>query len=160
MSHQDTAGKPGATMAETGPVEIAEGELRRLGERVTAARRAVIVVLGSTGEHLSATQVAERAQAHGAELHLASVYRAVDTLTRLGLVIHTHLPGGSTTYHLATRASPPRHAHAQCSSCGAVVDVPEQWLGDVAARLDDELGFALDAAHAALLGTCQRCARS
>ena len=99
------------------------------------------------------------AQAHGAELHLASVYRAVDTLTRLGLVIHTHLPGGSTTYHLATTASPPRHAHAQCSSCGAVVDVPEQWLGDLATRLDDELGFDLDAAHAALLGTCERCAR-
>jgi Fur family ferric uptake transcriptional regulator len=146
-------------MAGTRPVEIAEGELRRLGERVTAPRRAVIAVLASTDEHLSAAQVAERAQAHGTELHLASVYRAVDTLTRLGLVIHTHLPGGSTTYHLATKASPARHAHAQCSACGAVVDIPEQWLAAVSARLDDELGFILDAAHAALLGTCERCAR-
>ena len=115
-------------MAETRAIDIAEGELRRLGERVTAPRRAVIAVLASTDDHLSAMEVAERAQALGSDLHLASVYRAVDTLTRLGLVVHTHLPGGSTTYHLETHASPPRHAHAQCSSCGAVVDVPEEWL--------------------------------
>ena len=145
-------------MAETGPMDIAEGELRRLGERVTAARRAVIAVLASTDEHLSATEVAERAQAQGDELHLASVYRAVDTLTRLGLVVHTHLPGGSTTYHLATPASPARHAHAQCSRCGAVVDVPEEWLRPLSDRLDDELGFLLAPTHGALIGLCARCA--
>jgi Fur family ferric uptake transcriptional regulator len=145
-------------MAETGAIEIAEGELRRLGERVTAPRRAVIAVLASTDDHLSAMEVAERAQALGSDLHLASVYRAVDTLTRLGLVVHTHLPGGSTTYHLETQASPPRHAHAQCSSCGAVVDVPEEWLRPLSARLDDKLGFVLAPAHAALLGLCRRCA--
>ena len=145
-------------MGETGAVDIAEGELRRLGERVTAARRAVIAVLASTDEHLSAAEVVERAQAHGAELHLASVYRAMETLTRLGLVVHTHLPGGSATYHLATQASPARHAHAQCSRCGAVVDVPEEWLRPLSARLDDQLGFVLAPAHAALLGLCSRCA--
>ena len=145
-------------MADTGPGDIAEGELRRLGERVTAPRRAVIAVLASTDEHLSAMEVAERAQAHGAGLHLASVYRAMETLTRLGLVVHTHLPGGSTTYHLATPASPARHAHAQCSSCGAVVDIPEEWLRPLSSRLGDEMGFRLAPTHAALVGLCSRCA--
>ena len=146
-------------MTDTDAVAVAQGELRRLGERLTAPRRAVISVLASTDAHLSVAQVTERAQALGADLHVASVYRAVDTLTRLGLVVHTHLPGGTTTYHLSTRASPARHAHAQCSGCGVVLDVPEQWLGPLAQRLGDELGFQLAPAHAALLGRCRVCTR-
>ena len=146
-------GDSGAVDAETEAV----AELRRMGQRVTAPRRAVIAVLASTGEHLSATEVAERAQAVGADLHLASVYRAVDTLTRLGLVVHTHLAGGSATYHLSTEVSPARHAHAQCTGCGAVLDVPEEWLAPVADRLAEQLGFRLLPHHAALTGRCARC---
>ena len=172
MSHEGSAGKPGKAMADTTSIDrsaartpddpaeaeaSAVAELRRLGQRVTAPRRAVISVLASTGEHLSATEVAERAQAVGADLHLASVYRAVDTLTRLGLVVHTHLAGGSATYHLSTEVSPPRHAHAQCTECGAVLDVPEQWLAPLADRMADQMGFRLLPHHAALTGRCARC---
>ncbi|MBA2640411.1 MAG: transcriptional repressor [Nocardioidaceae bacterium] len=132
-------------------------ELRRLGQRVTAPRRAVIAVLAATDEHLSAAQVAERAQALGADLHLASVYRALETLIRLRLVVHTHLAGGSTTYHLTTDSSPHRHVHAQCVGCGAVVDVPEEWLSAVSRRMARELDFELAPHHAALSGRCARC---
>ncbi len=149
-------------MAHTTPTDTAAeaaavAELRRMGQRVTAPRRAVIAVLASTGDHLSATEVAERAQAVGADLHLASVYRAVDTLTRLGLVVHTHLASGSATYHLSTDVSPARHAHAQCTGCGAVLDVPEEWLEPLSHRLSDQMGFRLLPHHAALTGRCARC---
>ncbi len=145
------------TPGGSGARDEALAELRRTGQRVTAPRRAVIEVLASTDEHLSAAEVAERAQAVGAELHLASVYRAMDTLTRSGLVVHTHLASGSATYHLSTRVSPRRHAHAQCTRCGTVVDVPEAWLAPLAERLSGELGFELVPHHAALSGRCARC---
>lgn len=144
---------PAAAAAE----DQAVAALRRMGQRVTPPRRAVIRVLASTDEHLSAAQVAERAQSVGSDLHLASVYRALETLSRLGLVVHTHLAGGSATYHLTTPASPGRHVHAQCTGCGAVLDVPESWLDELSGRMADELGFALSPHHAALSGRCVRC---
>lgn len=144
---------PAARAAE----DQAVAALRRMRQRITPPRQAVIRVLASTDQHLSAAQVAEQAQRVGTDLHLASVYRALETLSRLGLVVHTHLAGGSATYHLTTPASPGRHVHAQCTGCGAVLDVPESWLDELSARMAGELGFALSAHHAALSGRCERC---
>jgi Fur family ferric uptake transcriptional regulator len=53
---------------------------------------------------------------------------------------------------------PHDHAHVQCVSCGKVVDVPPDALDGVARRLETDLGFHLDTAHAALLGRCADCA--
>jgi len=131
--------------------------LRGMGERVTAPRAAVIEVLAGTVEHLSAEEVAESARGRGHDLHLATAYRALKTLSGLGLVRHTHLPGGSTTYHLATSGGPRAHAHAACTSCGKVVDVPEEWLDDLVQRMRSEQGFELAPHHAALTGRCADC---
>lgn len=53
----------------------------------------------------------------------------------------------------------PGHAHVQCVSCGRVQDVPPHVLDSVAERLLDDLDFALETTHAALLGTCAQCRR-
>jgi len=128
-----------------------------MGERVTVPRAAVIEVLADTVEHLSAEEVTESARQRGRDLHLATAYRALKTLSDLGLVRHTHLPGGSTTYHLATAAGPRPHAHAVCTSCGRVVDVPEEWLDDLVRQVRTQQGFELAPHHAALTGRCADC---
>lgn len=131
--------------------------LRRSGGRVTGPRTSVIRVLAGTEAHLSAFEVATAARTHGRNLHLATAYRALEALSDLGLVRHTHLPGGSTTYHLATPSAPAAHVHAQCRRCGAVHDVPEEWLTELAARLGREQGFQLEPHHAAITGLCAAC---
>lgn len=163
--------------ADTPRVLRALEALRRRGERVTPARCAVLRVIDAADrseEHLTAEQVGARVGAFEPTIHRATVYRTLTALTDAGLLSHVHLGGSGTVYHLvdeqdaayaAGPASAPgahahlhEHAHVQCVSCGKVVDVPPDALEGVARRLETELGFHLDTAHAALLGRCADCA--
>ena len=146
--------------SEGDPVEAviadAAALLRARGDRMTGPRRAVLTVLASRQSHLAPEQVVSAVAELDDGVHRASVYRALETLSELGLVQHVHLGHGTTAYHLAAEH---RHLHAACGRCGAVVDLPGDLLDDVAARLDDGQGFALDPTHVALSGTCATCRR-
>lgn len=153
-------------MAETGarspvdPVDAvvagAAALLRARGDRMTGPRRAVLRALAARQLHLAPEQVVAAVAEVDPAVHRASVYRALEALSELGVVQHMHLGHGTTAYHLAAEH---RHLHAACGRCGAVVDLPGDLLDDVATRLDDGQGFALDPAHVALSGTCARCRR-
>lgn len=129
---------------------------------MTPARRAVIEVLDGTAEHLDAEEIARRAQDAAPGLHRTTVYRALSTLGDLGIVSHTHVGGAAAVYHLSVpdpsiKNQPSTHAHAQCTSCGAVFDVPVKRFRSLAARLMSDLDFQLEPQHAALLGRCASC---
>lgn len=151
--------------------------LRAQGERVTPARRAVLQVIDDADradEHLTAEQIGARVGSLEPTVHRATVYRTLTSLTDVGVLSHVHLGGTATVYHLvgpepgreatvdagagtAAYGHGHPHAHVQCVACGKVLDVPPEALDGVAERLLDELGFALDTAHAALLGRCADC---
>lgn len=142
------------------PVEQVEAALQRVaqalrarGERMTAPRATVVRALVTAGGHVGAEEVLARVTDLDPSVHRASVYRALNALTSAGVVHHVHESHGGTVYHL--RSEP--HLHAQCRACGAVIDVRADLLDGVAGALAAEIGFALDAEHVALSGTCARC---
>jgi Fur family ferric uptake transcriptional regulator len=137
----------------TGLVDQVASALRARGERMTGPRRAVIEVLAATPGHLTAEQVVEALA--GTTVHRASVYRSLEALSDLGVVQHVHLGHGATSYHLADQHGP--HLHAQCRTCGTVLDLPPTLLDTAARRLLRDTGFRLDAAHVALSGRCATC---
>jgi Fur family transcriptional regulator, ferric uptake regulator len=139
--------------------------LRAQHERVTRARQAVIEVLDSTDDHLTADEIVARAEASAPGVHRATVYRALATLGELGLVTHTHVGGSATVYHLglpapADNAVSALHAHLQCTNCQAVIDFPVDALDSLITRVYREVGFQIEPHHAALLGLCANCRRS
>lgn len=121
---------------------------------MTGPRRAVLTALAARLAHLSADQVVVAVAEQDPAVHRASVYRALERLSRLGVVHHVHVGHGTTTYHLADEQP---HLHAQCDACGAVVDLPGELLDDVAHHVRTEHGFALEPSHVALSGTCADC---
>jgi Fur family ferric uptake transcriptional regulator len=137
-------------------VERVAGMLRARGDRMTGPRRAVIVALAARQAHLTADQVVSAVAEQDASVHRASVYRTLETLSQLGVVQHVHVGHGTTTYHLAGEQP---HLHAQCSSCGSVLDLPGSLLDSVAKAMLHEHGFQLDPAHVALSGLCASCRR-
>ncbi|HEX3707630.1 MAG TPA: Fur family transcriptional regulator [Mycobacteriales bacterium] len=148
--------------------ERAEALLRAAGQRVTKPRVAVLAsVLAADGDHLSAEEILSQVAARSDGAHRATVYRTLDGLADAGVLLHVHLDRGLTAYHLvdphAGSAADhdhehPAHLHAQCVSCGRVVDLPSDVLGDTADRVRRASGFALDASHVALSGRCADCA--
>lgn len=162
-------------------VAAARPLLRAGGERMTQPRAAVIEALATVNDHVTADEVAALVGASPAgapsigdppgghssaghsptpmpTVHLATVYRCLDVLGRLGVVQHVHVPNGATKYYLAPELTgAASHAHAQCQRCSRVFDYPLAALREVSAYLQDEHGFSLDAGHAALSGVCADC---
>jgi Fur family ferric uptake transcriptional regulator len=142
--------------------ETVAAVLRQAGQRVTRPRVAVLSCLLRVGDrHVSAEEVFELVSAVETTAHRATVYRTLESLTRLGVLRHVHLDRGLTAYHTVTapgRTPDDRHLHAQCSQCGRVVDLPAAVLGDTARRVHAASGFLLDASHVALSGLCDQCA--
>ncbi len=143
-------------------VRAALAELRARGERVTRVRGAVVEVLDGTAGHLTADEIATRAEASAPGVHRASVYRALATLGELGLVTHTHLGGAAAVYHLnvdlpEVPAEAAGHAHLQCTRCHRVIDIPVALVQPLADAVEQELGFTLEPRHTALLGVCADC---
>ena len=137
-------------------IEQATALLRARGDRMTGPRRAVLTVLSASREHLTADQVVGAVAEQDPSVHRASVYRALEALSHLGVVQHVHVGHGTTTYHLADDEL---HLHAQCDRCGAVVDLPASLLQGVADEMDQRHGFELDPSHVALSGLCAACRR-
>jgi Fur family transcriptional regulator, ferric uptake regulator len=129
--------------------------LRRDGGRITEARRAVVeALLGAGDHHITAEDLAARVQTRHPDVHRATVYRTLERLESTGVVSHTHLGHGPSTYHLTDRP----HHHAVCRSCSAVVELPSGALDDVASQLHAEHGWTLAAQHFALSALCPDCA--
>ncbi|MHA6806080.1 Fur family transcriptional regulator [Salinifilum ghardaiensis] len=120
--------------------------------RMTPQRQLVLDAVRDLG-HATPEQVCRRVQGKAATINITTVYRALDLLEEIGLVRHTHLGHGAPTYS----AEDHEHVHLVCHRCGEVDEVPSEIMDALARTLDDDRGFALDATHVALSGTCRHC---
>jgi Fe2+ or Zn2+ uptake regulation protein len=127
--------------------------LRAEGGRVTSARRALVEALLAADAHVTADDLAARVQADHPEVHRSTVYRTLDALEGLGVVVHSHLGHGGGVYHLADE----RHQHLVCETCGAVVEVPDEVFTPLVRTVRKRYGFAIEPGHFALVGTCAAC---
>ena len=127
-------------------------ELRRRGERATAARRSVLQVLAGHAEHVSADEVAEMLSAEG--IHRTTAYRALERFAELGIVTVRQIPGEAASYHLATAS----HLHAHCRVCHAVMALDPESFEAAAQAAAQSIGFQLDLQQSTLIGRCARCA--
>ncbi|NYH78839.1 Fur family ferric uptake transcriptional regulator [Actinopolyspora biskrensis] len=126
--------------------------LHRRGMRMTPQRQLVLDSVREL-EHATPEQVCKHIQRTAPTVNITTVYRALDLLEELGLVRHTHLGHGAPTYSVEEH----EHVHLVCHRCGDIDEVPCELLDGLGESLDRERGFALDATHLALSGTCGRC---
>lgn len=129
-------------------------QLRARGARVTAARRAVLVdLVRRGGAHPSAEDIARRLRRSHPDLHRSTVYRTLEVLEELGLVVRAGVGDGATAWHLAAD----RHHHARCDVCGTVIELPDAVLAPVVRRLERDHGFVAEPHHVTIGGTCADC---
>ncbi|MBV8193939.1 MAG: transcriptional repressor [Candidatus Dormibacteraeota bacterium] len=129
-------------------------QLREDGARVTTARRLVLTALVDGAAHPTAEELLAAVRRMAPDVHASTVYRNLEELERLGVVVHTHLGHGAATYHLATEA----HGHLVCESCGKTVEAPHDLFDTMARGAREQLGFTLRPYHFAVLGLCAECA--
>ena len=139
------------------PVEAADlgaaaEALRSAGLRVTAARRLLLGALWDASEPLGAQELAE---AVGDGSDLASVYRNLEALERIGLVRHFHLGHGPGLY---ARTSLGAREYLVCEVCGSHLAVDPSELDAVRDLIRGQFGHEARFTHFPIGGLCGRCA--
>lgn len=133
-------------------------QLREHGLRLTRQRRVIADVLQQAGEHLDAPEVLRRARQQMPGLHLATVYRALESLKKLGIIDELdlmHVNGHGHYYEARTNKD---HMHFTCQRCGAVFEIQDPLFEKLKSQIESRHGFTLRVARLELGGHCAKCA--
>jgi Fe2+ or Zn2+ uptake regulation protein len=124
------------------------------GERVTLPRRAVARLVAARDGHFTAAQLMDDAEVAGEPIGRATIFRALDLFTGLGLVERVDLPDGN---HAFVACESVHHHHAICTHCGRSTDIDDGALGEVLASLGRGAGFRVTAHRLEVFGLCANC---
>ncbi len=131
--------------------------LDETGYRAGGARRAVVELLGRQQCCLSAQEIFDRLRAAKRPVGIASVYRALETLSELRLVKRVDAGGGIARYEPAPPDGDHNH-HLVCRDCGKVEAFSDPRLERAVDRVADGLGYDVDEHEIVLTGACSDCA--
>jgi len=137
--------------------EHARERLRSNGQRAGGARDEVLELLSRQRCCLTAQQIHDALREDERRVGLASVYRALDLLTGLGLV-HRVDVDGTAAFEPADPGGE-HHHHLVCSSCGRVDAFEDPALEQAIERLSARVGYRVQEHDVVLRGACASCAR-
>jgi Fe2+ or Zn2+ uptake regulation protein len=137
--------------------DLAEARLRRVDQRYTAGRRAVIELLASAGHPVSIGDITGRLPG----LPRSSAYRHLVDLEIVGLVRRVAASDEFARFELAEDLTE-HHHHLLCVNCGKVTDVTpsaafEQSVSDTVDQLAKAEGFQPHSHRLDVLGVCADC---
>jgi Fe2+ or Zn2+ uptake regulation protein len=133
-------------------------ELRAHGLRITRQRRVIAEVFQKAGEHLDAPEVLRRARQQMPGLHLATVYRALESLKKLGIIDELDLMHFKGTGHYYEARTNKDHMHFTCQRCGGVVEIQTPLFERLKGQIEGRHGLAIRVARLELGGICGNCA--
>jgi Fur family ferric uptake transcriptional regulator len=138
--------------------EHARGELRRAGHRSGATRAAVLDLIAEQDCCLTAQEIFDRLRGDGRDVGMASVYRALELLTRMGLLRRVELADAAG--YEPELPSGEHHHHVVCERCGRVSSFEDEELEVAIERLAGRLKYEVGAHDVVLRGACPDCRRS
>ena len=134
-----------------------ERRLRRVDQRYTAGRRAIVDLLVTCGHPVSIGDIAERLP----DLPRSSAYRHLVDLHAAGLVRRVTAHDEFTRFELAEDLTE-HHHHLLCVNCGKVIDVTlpagfEHEAAKAISQLAAAHGFDAHSHRLDVLGLCAAC---
>ena len=134
--------------------ESAIDRLRTRGYRMTPQRLSVLDIVASRSGHVGADEVWNRVKMQHPYVDLATVYRTLQLLKRVGVVTEVVI-GNKLHFELTDQHN--RHHHMVCSHCDAVQTLSPAYLDELSQRLQLEFGFTPDLENFTIGGTCDKC---
>ena len=119
---------------------LMEKALRRAHVRVTRQRAALLRVIASSEDHPDATELHARAEAAGADVSLATVYRTLTTLMAQGVIEKLEFEGEPARWEAADQH---HHDHMIDVETGAVIEFADDRIEVLQAEIAREMGFEI-----------------
>ena len=124
------------------------------GFKCTPQRLAVLKVLRDTSAYLSINTIHLKVKEFLPDTGLATVYRSLETLVDLNLVVKVHLEDGCHSYVIA----PEGHRHPiVCTDCNKVIEFAECPLDDLSKQISEDTGVQIKTHFLQLFGKCKEC---
>ena len=121
--------------------------------KLTPQRIAVYKYLCSTNEHPSAETIYKALQLDYPTMSLATVYKALKTLTEVKLIQELNVGEGSFRYDATIQS----HPHIQCLNCGKVDDIYGMPVDDIMAKASEYTDYEILGSKIYMFGICKDC---
>ena len=128
--------------------------LQTAGYRLTGPRQAVVEILAESQFVLDPTQVFLEARINYPTIGLVTIYRTIEKLEELGLVLRVHQPSGCHSLI----AAPTGHQHLMiCRKCSRAEYFSGDNLTQLISQIWKEHGFSVQDHWLELFGLCTIC---
>ena len=140
-----------------------QGRFRGAGFRLTTPRETILGFLSRTSKHLSAEEIYISVRRRYPAIGLTTVYRTLDLLARMGLVLKFDFGDGRSRYELARGPKNEHHHHLICTSCGRIIDYRDfideeaKVLNQVEEVLSQKHNFKINSHQIHFYGLCNKC---
>ena len=131
-------------------------KLRQRGHRLTPQRETVLSVLHQMHDMTTAEDIYERVHAKFKSLDLSTVYRTLDLLVDLGLVVVLDTGAGQRRYELVGVHG--MHHNLHCRVCGKVIPADKEAVQPMIDALRRQYGFVAKPGSLTITGLCEECA--
>lgn len=133
------------------------------GYRITKARAKILEILNKSSIHLSVDDIYLAIKKNSENVGMTTIYRAVDSLTKAGIVRKMSLSNGRTYYEIIDEKVSGHHHHLICRNCLRITDYSDFMNEEV--RLIKKLEkivskvhkFTIDDHQISFTGLCSKC---
>ena len=129
--------------------------LREQSHKVTGPRQAILDVLRSHPHPITNKEI--HACLADGQCDLATIYRSMHMLVRMGMVKKYHFGDRVARFELVTRGRSDHHHHLICTKCSDVVEIDECFPGDLECRIAQRNGFKEITHSLEFFGICPGC---
>ncbi len=139
--------------------ESVRDKLKNKGYKFTPQRRDILdVMLENDDKHLSTEEIYMMVKEKCPEIGLATVYRTLQLLERLGIIHRLNFDDGCSRYEMAEDSEGHQHHHLVCVKCGKVEEVEEDLLEHLEREVEEKKGFIILDHRLKFFGYCKTCA--
>ncbi len=125
------------------------------GHRLTPQRHVILEAVRKASGHLTPEAVYARVHAKNLAISRATIYRTLDFLCELRLVVA--MQWGGQKYYEAAGERP--HHHLVCRNCNQIVQIDHGLIETLSEAVQKKHHFKVDMDHVALFGLCADCRR-
>lgn len=128
--------------------------LKDKGLKATPQRLAVLHVLHESAKYLEIGDILDQTKKLLPKTGLATIYRTLEILENLGLVMRVHFQDGCHSYAVTSEG---HGHHIVCTKCNKIMDFVDCPFENYLDSLSEQTGFKINNHFLQLFGECNDC---
>ena len=128
--------------------------LGQMPERRATRLKTLLLSLIEKSRHVNADELYQEAKRKEPRLSVSTVYRNLQLFVKMGLIEQRFRKDGALYYEIKGF---PRHYHLICLGCGQVIEFESPLAKQIAGKVSEQSGFAIERFEIEMEGYCPEC---